>query len=110
MLQLVFNLGVIVALLRKLDRKVDAIMATLEEQFTALADQTNKVYGELSTEVTGLKTKVDELLTEIANGPALSDAAQAKLDEVKANVQKLDDIVPDPVSNAPEITSDVPSV
>lgn len=79
--------------LNHLSRKVDRIMATqaqIAAELTTLKDQLVKVGNETTT----LIQKVADLEAAIANGPVTPEL-QAAFDAVKAQVQAVDDLVPD---------------
>lgn len=95
-----FPSATLAADLRSLSRKVDRIMATQAEmaaQITALKDQVAKV----GTEIAGVQTAVTTLQTRVAELEAIIAAAtvtpelQAAFDALKAQVQTVDDAIPD---------------
>lgn len=95
-----------VAVHQEMMRKLDALlvqggrlMATQQEmvvQINGLKDQVAKIGTETST----LITKVNDLLAIIAAGPVTPEL-QAAVDSLKAQVQVVDDLVPDPVPPTP---------
>lgn len=90
----------------KLDRiinltnEVRTTMATnqvqLETELANAATQVRKVFNEVSNLKTTLEQRIADLEALILNGE-ITPAAQAALDDLKAAVQTIDDIVPDQV-------------
>jgi methyl-accepting chemotaxis protein len=102
MLEFLFNLNIIVALLRRIDRKQDELMSTVTEAFSNLAGQANKAFGEISGKISDLSGKIEQLTAALANRE-LTPEETAALEEVKTAVQKLDDIVPDDLPTEPPV-------
>jgi len=73
--------------------KIVATQAELAVQVTALTDQVGKIGAETRT----LLTRVEELLAVIAAGGEVTPELQAAVDGLKAQVQVVDDLVPDAV-------------
>lgn len=83
----------VVSLLHKVIAQLEKVMATQAElvvEVNALKDQVTKIGTETST----LLTKINDLLAIIAAGP-VSTELQAAVDSLKAQVQVVDDLVPD---------------
>lgn len=92
------------------EKKLDAILLSLtqlrntmadnqielENDLTALSVQVNKIFGELTSLKVSFEQRISELEALVLNG-TISPAAQAALDTLKLAVQRIDDIVPDPV-------------
>lgn len=78
-----------------IDAHLHKIMATQQEsaaQVTALTAEVTKI----GTETRSLLTKIDDLLAVIATGSAqTSTELQAAIDALQAQVQVVDDLVPD---------------
>jgi phage-related protein len=68
----------------------------LETELTNVGNQVRKVFNEVSNLKVTLEQRIAELEALILNGE-ITPAAQALLDALKADVQSLDDIVPDAV-------------
>ena len=76
------------------DRKLLKIMATQAElatDLTALNDQVTKI----GTETEGLKTAVAALEAALAAAGSVTPELQAAVDNLKAKVQSVDDLVAD---------------
>lgn len=74
--------------------KLDTIMATqiqIAEQIRTLTSQLNKI----SAESTATLNKITELQAIIDGGAPISDELQSAFDDLKAQIQKVDDLVPD---------------
>lgn len=79
--------------LKAINRKVDMIMATqaeLAQELTTVKDQVQKIGTETST----LIERITELEQAIANGPTTPEV-DAALAALKAQVQVVDELVPD---------------
>ena len=85
------------ARLKRIERKVDRLMATFEELSAALAD--------ISAEIDKVSADTDNLLAQLANIPtpgmtpeqqAALDTAVASANALKARLTDLDAKVPDP--------------
>lgn len=78
-----------------IDGHLHKIMATQSEsaaQVQKLTDEVNKI----GTETRSLLTKIDELMAIIASGQVqTSPELQAAIDALQAQVQVVDDLVPD---------------
>jgi len=87
--------------LEVIDSHLHKIMATQAEsaaQVTTLTAQVTKI----GTESRTLLTKIDELLALIAGGsPNTSPELQAAIDALQAQVQVVDDLVPDAPPSTP---------
>lgn len=105
MLEFLFNLNIIVALLRRIDRKQDELMSTVTEAFSNLAGQANKAFGEISGKIEDLTGKITQL-TEALSNRDLTAEETAALEEVKTALQKLDDIVPDDLPTEPPVETE----
>lgn len=66
-------------------------MSEVSDQITAVNTQLDKVYGEVST----LPAKISDLETALAASGATDQATLDALAALKANAQRLDDVVPD---------------
>ncbi len=75
-------------------------MATIQESYAALADQANKAFDEISTKISEATDKIAQLEASLANRELTPEEASA-LEEAKTALQRLDDIVPDPVPAEP---------
>ena len=78
--------------LKNIERK---IMATQEEVTAALVAAKQQV-DKIGTETRTLLTRITELLAQIANqGDSVTPELQAAVDDLKAQLQVVDDLVPD---------------
>lgn len=86
---------------KRLEGKVDAIMATLDEQLASI----NSVLGEIGTEIGKVAADTQSLLDKIASFPTtgITPEQQTALDSIQTSVislrdslKSLDDKVPDP--------------
>ena len=77
-----------------------AIMSTSAELAQGIADLTTQV-GKIGTETTTLIGKVGDLETALANAANVDPAVLAAFDALKAQVQTVDDLVPDAPAPAP---------
>lgn len=92
---LIFPMRKLLSIFPKLE-EILKNQVTLNERITTMAD-------DLTTQLTGLEDQLTKASTEIVNKIAelehligtIPPEAQAKLDELKASAQALDDIVPD---------------
>lgn len=75
---------------------MEARLSEVSDQITAVTTQLDKVYGEVST----LPGKIDDLEAALAAAGATDQATLDALEALKANAQRLDDVVPDPVDPA----------
>jgi len=100
-----FNMNVIVSLLRRIDRKQDEFMATVKESFTDITTKVNKIFGEQATAIQTGKDKIAQLEAALANRN-LTDEEASALEEVKAALQKTDDLIPDELPTEPPAEDD----
>jgi hypothetical protein len=100
MFELMFKLGLIVSLLRRLNRKQDNFMATVTEAFAEQAAVANKAFGEIASLIEVTNAKVAQLEAALANRELTGEEAAA-LEELKTATKKLDDIVPDELPTEP---------
>ncbi len=70
------------------------IMSTQQELATQLRTVTAQL-NKISTESTATLNKVTELQAIIDGGAPISDELQTAFDELKAQIQRVDDLVPD---------------
>jgi septal ring factor EnvC (AmiA/AmiB activator) len=77
----------------RIERKVNKIMATQQEEATALA----AVRDQLAKATAEIVTKIDALTAAVAASGATSPEVDAATADLKAAAQKLDDVVPDVV-------------
>lgn len=80
-------------LLARINWKLDKIMATEAELAAQLQDNTAQIQ-KIGTETRSLLDKVQQLLDQIASAQ-VSPELQAAADGVKAQLQVVDDLVPD---------------
>lgn len=69
-------------------------MATQTELAQGLKDLTTQV-AKIGTETEALKQKVADLEAALANQPNVTEEVQNAFDALKAQVQTVDDLVPD---------------
>jgi ElaB/YqjD/DUF883 family membrane-anchored ribosome-binding protein len=100
MLELLFNLGVIVSLLRRIERKLDRHMATVKEAFAELATEANKIFDEVKKTNDTAMAKVAQLEAALANRD-MTPEEQSAMEEAKAALQKTDDLIPDELPTEP---------
>lgn len=74
--------------------KVSRIMTTQTELATSIADLTTTVQ-KIGTETTATLQKVTDLEAALANAGSVAPEVQAAFDALKAQVQAVDDLVPD---------------
>jgi septal ring factor EnvC (AmiA/AmiB activator) len=74
-----------------------AKQSELAASLKALTDQTAKIF----TEVQGVKQKVTDLEAQLGNTENVSDELQAAFDALKAQVQIVDDLIPDAPATLP---------
>lgn len=81
-------------LLITVNNKIDTLMATqaeLAQQLTTITDQVHKI----GVETQSLLQKVADLETALGNQGNVTPELQAAFDALKAQVQSVDDLVPD---------------
>lgn len=83
-------------------------MTTIAEAFTALAEQSNKSFAEITAKIAESAAAFDALSAQLADRD-LTPEEQAAFDAAKASMQALDDIVPDPVETTPPPVEEVPA-
>lgn len=64
-------------------------------QLTAIGDQTNKVFNEVSAQLASLGETIVALQEALANSSNVDPAIVAKVAEMAAQVQAIDDLIPD---------------
>jgi ubiquinone biosynthesis protein UbiJ len=87
-----------------LEKQINKIMLNQSElavQLTALTTQVQHIGVETDT----LKTKITDLETAINNGGTVSPEVESALNALKAQVQVVDDLVPDNVTSPTELAS-----
>lgn len=88
----------------EITRKLAILMSTQAELATQLRTVTAQIQ-KISAESSKTLQKVTDLQAVIDSGAAVSPELQAAVDELKAQVQLVDDLVPDaPVSNGSGVT------
>lgn len=91
--------------LKHIERKVDAIMATLEE-LTAILNDIGTEVGKVSADTDNLLASLQAILNNPPSGlsaeqQAALDAAVASATAIRDSLKALDDKVPDPVPATP---------
>ncbi len=82
------------------------IMTTSAELAQGLSDLTAQV-AKIGAESTATLQKVSDLEAAIAGAGGVDPSVQAAFDALKAQVQKVDDMVPDAAAPAPDDSSSV---
>lgn len=94
------------SLITGLDTKLNKIMDTQAEEadaLNALADQANKIFGEISAKIDHLDGTIASLEDAVKLGGQPTQAVQDAFARVRDGLKKLDDIVPDAVPVTPPV-------
>lgn len=88
------------ALVNDLQQLENRIMSKISELAGTLQEVTQHV-AKIGSEVAGVKTRLAEVETQLANLDEVPPDLQAAVEALKAQVQSVDDLIPDAVVEPP---------